>query len=374
MTPENHSRKAPQKAPKQVRKHKPFGKMAQSYKSMAHQPRSDDSSDSLDEGASVAGEAVEGSSDNDEDDESEAFAPSGYATKRIGHQTGLLTIQNRDDDLDSAGSWDESLPSPVAEHEASIEQYGSDDDDIYRGVDFISDSEEDEPTMERIEEDLIIQSMEMDENMDSQFVGPASPALGQSWSGFDQILHSVSHNDIPVLYQMEHRNKRLTFDDLYDENFASSPYVAPTYESSPTGPQRRVHFADEIEGQALFEEADSIDFGLDTDMFVLRESLSERLARTPEDGNDDDAPIYQDIGSSDPLGLNDQYVRRVYCQTPGPNGPPTPTESPVQSSLDLEAGGGYSSGYESGCLVPLFSDCANHLLTQLTTVRRLLMR
>ena len=374
ITSNNDSPKAPQKTPKQLHKRKPVAKMAEPYNSMASQLRSDDSSDGLDEKDSAAGSAIEGSSDNDEDDESEVFAPSDHANQRMGHQTGLSKTQDQVDDCDSAGDLDDSSLSSVSECEAGLEQIGfDDDDDNYQGVDSISGLEEDDPEVERLEEDMIIESMEVDETVDNRLRNPTGPFSREAWPGYNDADHMFTNNDIPVLFQIERRSEQLTFDDLFAETNADEPYVHPEFRSSPTAPQRRVRFADEIDGQALFEEADSIEFGRDTDTFVLREHLSDRLARIIDDDDDGGANILHDIGSCDVPQHNDLFARRVSCSTPGPTGALTPTESSVQSGFGLEVSGGYSSGYESGCLMSSFWSFANHLLTQLMRVRRLMM-
>ena len=346
MTPD-HDSKTSHKTPKRAPKNKPIPKMAEPYKSMADKSRSDDSSDSLDEADSIAGGPMEGSSDNDDDDddddESEAYAPSGHANKRMGHQAGLHDNHDQDDSLDSAEDWDDLSSSPMAEGETFLEQDGSDDDDGYQEVDFISGLEEDEPEVERLEEGSIIESLEKDEALHNPIIHSSSLLPHEMWPGTHCGDHLLFRNDIPGLCQ-----NATTFDESFNKHRSGTPDFLPAFMSSPAVPERRVRFADEISGQALFEEADSIDFGPDTDTFVLRENLSDRMARIIDKDNDWDDGSFDDPQYSDILG------RRASHSTPGPTGALTPAESPVKTHFDLESGGGYLSGYESGCFVSPF--------------------
>ena len=373
---EHNLLKTPRKKPNKAPKHKPNANMTQTSNNKTDQPTLGKSKDGIDESDAAAGGVAKDSADENEDDESEAFAPSGHAIERIGHQTGLSSAKDEEESsnaicwngrISPGGTYEfdpemveidwstkqiapppsvlRSVPS-IREAFNDDERFSYDDDDGYEAVDAISNSDEDEPRVERLEEDLIIESMEKDMTETHHPFAPASPSSPEEWYGTD-IDGGLVFGDLPQSWSLEDRADRVPFHDEINElvpelpswlDFASSPIT-----------QRRVHFADDVDGPGSY--ADSIVGDDDSELLLIHQRPRKNaFVLTDAESGSGNVGHLGDDGFSH-YDVNQNY--RTESQLPGPVAIPTPEESPVQSGSGSDESGGNSSGYESGFIASL---------------------
>ena len=226
--------------------------------------------DGLDGTATNSGDTNESDGDSaNEDDESssledpDAIAPSGRSTDEDGHQAGPIDCTK-----DTTTLFNDS--ERCVQHDT---QQDSSDDDIYEGIDLISDSEKDGSDMDHLEERAIVDSEDVDEPLNgasdtvNQLPKPGVLSAGPSddiWEGLDI---DQNHLDEPSDYfheqfsQMDEQNFFNDHDGDYFPAFDScfdsvtrDPSDVPTQTS-----QRRVRFAEpphsEIGGSTLYDES-----------------------------------------------------------------------------------------------------------------------
>lgn len=207
--------------------------------------RSPSNDDDADGEVSTAG-AVESDEESDEDGEGDAFAPSGRAIDEHGDQAGR----------NSEGVCDrESIVEGKKSHgstEARLALRDS-DDDVYNRVDLISDSEEDEPNIEHLEERNIIESEEADD-LDT---APAhlETAL-DGWEGFE-LEDGLFLEDVPFFHERYgHTDSNILNTEM--ELFQSASIFDGFPSSPPPSPSpRRVRFKEPISQLSNDSDMDS---------------------------------------------------------------------------------------------------------------------
>ncbi len=181
---------------------------------------------SLSEGTSSGDEAdgddgvAEEDEDEEDDENGDAFAPSGRLNEGHGDQAGRNDAAQCDSD-----------------------------DEVYNGVDDISDSDADEPGVEVLEEREIIASEEGNgSTRPATFSGPVGEA-SDVWEGFD-LDTDLFTSDIPYLDEQSGRIRPGLLDSEIDI-FQSTGHFddlesMPLLPQSPSPMRRRVHFKEPI--------------------------------------------------------------------------------------------------------------------------------
>ena len=192
------------------------------------------SSDNDADGDVSSADAAEPDGESDEDGEGGAFAPSGRAVMEHGDQAGRINEDISDHESAFEGTRSHG-PNPF-----KGKTMHDSDDDVYNRVDLISDSEEDEPNVEQLEERNIIESEEADDLNTGAYL-----ERSDGWEAFE-LEDGLFLEDIPL------------FDEQYgctDSNILDSemePFQpASIFEgfSSPPPPSpssRRVRFKEPI--------------------------------------------------------------------------------------------------------------------------------
>lgn len=249
------------------------------------------------EGGGTSGSDTSGDDDehsNDDDDDAEAIAPSGRSLGRNGRRAGLI-------DCVSAGmkrrrsphsSEEEQLfrkgVRPIKTAAASGRAHnllGDSDDEEYTAVDFISDSDEEEPSVEELEEKMIIASEEGNET-DEKTPGPSAPPSVSSveWEGFD-LDDSIFLADVPFFDDEIERtepNVPGTEIDIYNFDALYTRELLP----SPT--PRRVRFVDAEQHHSSSSSTRTSDAEDDAfpDLFLQQDSLDPHFRLMIENDND----------------------------------------------------------------------------------------
>ena len=201
-------------------------------------PSSDDDAD----GDISNADAADPDDESDEDGEGDAFAPSDRANGENGDQAGHIS----GDPFHGEASFDlkQSLDTRASKGQTLITQakltVGDSDDDIYNGVDLISDSEEDEPNVEKLEEKNIIES----EEADGLITGPPNFETSDIWEGFE--LDDMALEDIPFFDEQYGRTDSSIFDT--DMQLFQPAYIIDEFPSppAPSPSPRRVRFKEPI--------------------------------------------------------------------------------------------------------------------------------
>ena len=207
----------------------------------AHASRSTSSGDDADGDVSNA-DAAQPDEDSDED-EGDVFAPSGPIEEH-GDQAGRINHDSSDREPALKGNNDHG-PTAFMEKSESIEAeltLRDSDDDVYDRVDLISDSEEDEPNVEQLEERNIIES----EEAEVPETGPAYLEASDGWEGFE-LENGLLLEDVPFFDERYGPTDSNILDsemELFQspsifEGFPSPPLPSPS-------PPRRVRFKEPI--------------------------------------------------------------------------------------------------------------------------------
>ncbi len=212
---------------------------------------------SNDEADESDGDGAGADQEEDDDGDGDGIAPSDAAIASNGVQTG----RNFGMDLKhTAGTGEESKRSPdkarskkqqacrrkASKSTGQINDEGaeSDDEDDYNGVDLISDSEEEEPTVEELEEKVIIESEEeYDSNCRTPPVLPSISSDG--WPGFD-LEGDLFLSDVPYFdEQIGRTDPSILAEEI--EIFNSTSFSQNFFDVQHPPrlpPPRRVRFAD----------------------------------------------------------------------------------------------------------------------------------
>ncbi|MCJ1282584.1 hypothetical protein MMC26_001909 [Xylographa opegraphella] len=253
----------------------------------------DDGEDGSDDSAG----ALDEDGDNEEDDDkAEAFAPSGMTANHHSLQTGRTYAEpkTRSSGDTSKRRWSSSCDedeqigksAKIAKLDYTASTANSEDED-YNGVDLISDSDEEEPILEKMEERMIIDSEE--ENVG--FVArsfPTSPpsTTSEDWQGFgfgdDSFL-----SDIPFFDEQIGRTESDALTNAFDLYHDSTP--SRTLMSPDLPPTRRVRFADDISHSSDSRTSTAtVDNSIFPDLFMNQDSLDPTFRQLIENDNEDE--------------------------------------------------------------------------------------
>ena len=302
----------------------------------------DDGEDGCDDSAG----ALDEEGDNEEDDdEAEVFAPSGMISNTHGLQTGRTYGEPQ---AQSRGGSNKRRWSTSGEEEeqtgksAKIAKLALDyaastansEDEDYNGVDLISDSDEEEPTLEKMEERMIIDSEE--ENVGG-FVSrtfPTSPpsTTSEDWQGLgfgdDSFL-----SDIPFFDEQIGRTDSDALAnalDLYHDSTPSRSLLSPDLPTT-----RRVRFADDISHSSNSRTSSAtVENSIFPDLFMNQDSLDPMFRQLIENDNEDENHSITDgEGSYWDFDDNEDFELEKHGLED-----------------NSSSNGGSSSGYESGCI------------------------
>lgn len=215
------------------------------------------------------------------------------------------------------------------------------DEDDYDAVDLISNSEEEEPEVEELEEKMIIDSEEENEaimHSPELSMGPPSISSG-GWEGFD-LDDGVFLSDVPFFDEQISRDDPNLFNEVAIYNAATSldgfdsQSIEP--EATTTATPRRVRFEEEVR---RYSDSTSTDGSDDEengfpDLFMQQDSLDPGFRLMIENDNDEDDGHSLTDGENSYWDLKDQ--EELELGRHGLNG-----ENNSSSC-------GSSSGYESG--------------------------
>ena len=203
---------------------------------------------------------AEADRDKDDEGDGDAMASSDTAIASNGDQTGhkmgtkqrSATGEKRKYSSDKFGGGKQrvrgrkALKSTTQFATGNVE---SDDDDDYNGVDLISDSEEEEPTVEQLEEKVIIES---EEEYDSNCrAPPVLPSISsdEGWNGFD-LEGDLFLSDVPYFDEQIGRTDSSILAEeieIYNSTSFSQSFFDINVELPPRiAPIRRVRFAEDV--------------------------------------------------------------------------------------------------------------------------------
>ena len=201
-------------------------------------------------------DAAEADEESDEDGNGDAFAPSGRAIEEHGDQTGhtngdgsksrrVVEGKQRNDHTPRKGH--------IEVTETSIALRDS-DDDFYNGVDLISNSEEDEPNIEQLEEANILES----EEANNLNIPPAYLEASDGWEGFE-IEDGLFLEDVPFFDEQYGRSDSHILDaelELFRSASILDGFPSP---QQPSPSPRRVRFKEPISELSNDSDMDSDD-------------------------------------------------------------------------------------------------------------------
>lgn len=214
---------------------------------------------SIDEADGNEGDGAEGDRDEDDNGDADGMAPSDAAIASNGHQTGPSiemslkhnprTGEKLKHSLHNIGNKKQRARRRKASKstgQADDENTGVDDDDDYNGVDLISDSEEEEPTVEQLEEKVIIESEEeYDSNCRTPPVLPSISSDG--WPGFE-LEGDLFLSDVPYFdEQIGRTDPSILAEEIEIFNTTNFSQGFLDIEIPPRlTPARRVRFAEDV--------------------------------------------------------------------------------------------------------------------------------
>jgi len=152
------------------------------------------------------------------------------------------------------------------------------DDDDYGAVDDISESDEGDDELERLEEEMIIASYAgMDPEDDFPMLSGANPSHWNSFGIGDQLF--LAHESF--------------FDDLADGPIDDDDALLPSnFDSEQTETPRRVHFADEVDDTSTDTNSSDAESNQFSDTFLQQDRLAPSLLnRIEQDSADEDQSL-----------------------------------------------------------------------------------
>ena len=290
--------------------------------------------------------------ENEEDFETpEAFAPSDSAIKRNGSQVGLnkpgekeprFATPNLDSNKD-LGDDDGSTSRGTSQGDIFAD---SSNDEDYNAVDLISDSEQEDPLLEKLEERIIIDSEEENETNLSSKTTTAAPA-GASSNSLQEFDFDSSYDfsDLPFFDEQIRRSDPIKLTNEVDFfNPIGMPFSNDRLPSPPPTRQRRVRFDDHVkyshgDMDIGSSDDDQRDF---TDLFLAQDDLDPSFRALIE--KEHNSEVGQSIADSNfsfcDFVSNDELSQHEIKDYDGPS-----------------SSSGSSSGYESGCLSMPYTTC-----------------
>ena len=235
-------------------------------------------------------DAAEPDDESDEDGEKDAFAPSDHAIKEHGDQAGHLSrcISDRESTFDGKQSHNRSTRKAKYDITKTNDTAADSDDDIYNRVDLISDSEEDEPNLEQLEERNIIET----EEANNFNTAPASVEASDGWEGFE-LDDGLSFEDGSFFDEKYGRTVSDIFEDQTARFQSKSVFDQTPPPSSPSPSPDQVHF----EEPPLQVLSDSDVDSINGDINVLFRPVP--TSPVASDGNSDSDGPYQDHEDDD---------------------------------------------------------------------------
>lgn len=231
---------------------------------------------------------------SDDNDDAEAMAPSGRSLGLNGRRAGLIEFvtagmkRARSPHSSEEEQLRRKVVRPVKTATSSGRAQnllGDSDDEEYAAVDLISDSDEEEPSVEQLEEKVIIDSEEANET-DEKTPGPSAPLSVSSleWEGFD-LDDGIFLADVPFFDDEIGRtepNGPGSGLDIYDID------VLYTGETLPSPTPRRVRFADAEHHHSSSSSTHTSDAEDDAfpDLFLQQDSLDPHFRLMIENDND----------------------------------------------------------------------------------------
>ncbi len=221
-------------------------------------------------------DAAEPDDESDEDGEGDAFAPSGRSIQEHGDQAGRINEHASNHDLAFEGNRRHGLPTFKGKGkmtEASDTLRDS-DDDVYNRVDLISDSEEDEPNVEQLEEKNIIESEEANDCN----IAPAYRERSDGWEDFE-LEDGLFLEDVPYFDEQYDRTDSNILESEMELFQSASIFDGFPSPAPPSPSPRRVRFKEPVAQLSNDSDMDS-DNG---DMNILFRSVA---APNPPSGGD----------------------------------------------------------------------------------------
>jgi hypothetical protein len=201
----------------------------------------------------------------------------------------------------------------------------SDDDDVYNAVDLISESEDEEPSVEKLEERLIIDSEE-ENDLCLDISLPSSPILHRSDLSEFKLADGLFLSDVPFFEEQLSRGEAISAQDVASWN-ATEAFPRSRSEDLNTKSKPRVRFQDVGSSDSSSSTSDDqLEFFPDLIMEQDRLDASFRQMIENDDlrsGGSDGSGSYWDYRGDDFAG-------------------------DVQMENSSTGSSGSSSGYESG--------------------------
>ena len=237
-------------------------------------------------------DAAEPDEESDEDGNGDAFAPPGRAIEGHGDQTGHINGDDSDRRLVVEGKQrnDYALPKGHVEVTETSIALPDSDDDFYNGVDLISNSEEDEPNIEQLEEANILESEEAYDLNNP----PAYLEAPDGWEGFE-IEDGLFLEDVPFFDEQYGRSDSHILDaeiELFRSASILDGFPSP---QQPSPSPRRVRFKEPISEQSIDSDMDSDD----GDINILFSPAATRVVPSSANMNSSGPSLdYEDDGGS----------------------------------------------------------------------------
>ena len=231
----------------------PTPKTSSPKRGEGHTSRSTSSDDDADADVSDA-DAAEPDDESDEDGESDAFAPSDRTIEVHGDQAGHVNgyVSHHESNSDRKSSNGPPASQDKSEIVKASVTVGDSDDDVYNRVDLISDSEEDEPEVEHVEERNIIES----EEADGLGTAPAIFEASDGWEGFE-LDRGLSLEDIPFFDEQYGRTDSNILDSSLELFQSASILDEVPLPSPPLPSPRRVRFKEPLSQLSNDSDMDS---------------------------------------------------------------------------------------------------------------------
>ena len=231
----------------------PTPKISSPRRGGGHASSSTSNDDDADGDVSNA-DGAEPDDESDEDEESDAFAPSDRAIEEHADQAGHVNgdIPHHESFIDRKPNDAFTAFQDKTEVANASITVGDSDDDVYNRVDLISDSEEDEPKVEHVEERNIIESEETDDLNNV----PAKFEASDGWEGLE-LDDGLFLEDFPFFDEQYGRTDSNILDGELDL-FQSASIVdeAPLPSPSSLSP-RRVRFKEPLSQLSNDSDMDS---------------------------------------------------------------------------------------------------------------------
>lgn len=271
-------------------------------------------------------DGAEADSEEENDGDPDVHAPSDSFFVSSKGQTGLYQGSHHESTSNSNFHLRSEQIQNTTKLTRSPKHYIASDDEDYNGVDLISESGDEEPAVEQIEEKAIVDSEE-DNTGCALPLSPNSPSFSLSSADFRMTEFEINPwpADDPFFAEQINLISHGDFDNTDNYGHYDVLDYAAELEDAP---RRRVHFAEPLMLPSENEETASLDSRHATTASVQRDVRKSRA-------ND---------------GQNVERNKRSFEENPGSLGDETPFEGfgTEENNDDSRSSVGSSSGYESG--------------------------